>query len=87
MLTQQTMPLNATWRPLEIASAIASGVSKTIRSKLAALRSDRLRSKLPPHLRYDIGELDCRPERPQTLDQVLSGRQTSLEGVWLRYGL
>jgi hypothetical protein len=40
-------------------------------------------SKLPVHLRHDIGELDCRPPLPQPLAETLKARQTSLESTWL----
>lgn len=42
---------------------------------------------LPSRLRYDIGELDCLPPPPASLDRIQRDRQQSLETMWLRYGV
>jgi hypothetical protein len=40
-------------------------------------------SKLPPHLRYDTGELDCVPP-PASLRQIQRLYQDALEAQWQR---
>jgi hypothetical protein len=41
-------------------------------------------SRLAPHLRHDIGELDCRPPLPRPLSETLKAHRTTLESNWLR---
>ena len=54
---------------------------KRVCSSREIARHERVVSRLAPHLRYDIGDLDCRPPPPLPLPEV----QQSLEAMWLRY--
>ncbi len=49
-------------------------------------RAMRTRSRLPLHLRYDIGELDIRPASPPIGESDPRSGQIELETLWLRYG-
>jgi hypothetical protein len=58
---------------------------KRVRSSREIARHEQVVSRLAPHLRYDIGDLDCRPPPPLPLREVQNSHQQSLEAMWLRY--
>ena len=57
---------------------------KRVCSSREIARHERVVSRLAPHLRYDIGDLDCRPPPSLPLREIHSYQQ-SLEAMWLRY--
>lgn len=71
--------------PLRMVFSVWNGTASLVRQRLAAARHALVVARLPPHLRQDIGELDCRPPRPQPLAETLKSRQQTLESMWLRY--
>ena len=75
----------ASANPLQMAFSVWNGTASRIRERQEAVRQERVVASLPPHLRQDIGELDCRPPLPQPLSETLKSRQQTLESMWLRY--
>lgn len=85
MNSQQTAMLpTPAWRPLRSASAMWHHAIDTFRARREAARHERVVSKLSLHLRYDVGDIDCRPPLPPQLAEVLTPQQTTLESNWLR---
>ena len=54
-------------------------VISSLRQRWAAARQDHAIARLAPHLRYDIGELDCRPPLPRPLAETFKAYQQSPE--------
>jgi len=75
----------ASANPLQMAFSVWNGTARRIRELEEAARHERVVASLPPHLRQDIGELDCRPPLPEPLAETLKSRQETLESMWLRY--
>lgn len=71
--------------PLRMVFSVGNGMARLVRQGLEAARHARVVARLPPHLRQDIGELDCRPPAPAPLEETLRSHQQSLESMWLRY--
>jgi hypothetical protein len=64
---------------------IASGnAMERIRSQRDAAHYEQVVSKLSPHLRYDIGEIDHQPP-PLTLREIEQSNQQSLATIRQRY--
>ncbi len=83
MYAQPTVTLTAFSQRLQAVSAAWEQAISRFRESRRIARQERLISKLPPHLRHDIGELDCRPPLPRPLAETLQARQTTLESTWL----
>ena len=58
-------------------------VLKHVRDRRETARHEGVISKLPPHLRYDTGELDCVPPSA-SLWQIQRSYQDALEAQWQR---
>jgi hypothetical protein len=58
-------------------------VLKRVRDSHEAAQHEGVVSKLPPHLRYDSGELDFVPP-PASLRQIPRSYQDALEAQWQR---
>jgi hypothetical protein len=72
--------------PLLKAVAIASRKTmKRIRDSSEAAHYERVISKLAPHLKYDIGDVDYIPPPPLPLREIQCSFQQSLEATRLRY--
>lgn len=56
---------------------------KRVSDSHGAARHEGVVSILPPHLRYDAGELDCVPP-PASLRQTPCSYQDALEAQWQR---
>lgn len=71
-------------RPLvEVISSSVRHLIKRISDRRAAARYEGVIAELPPHLRHDIGELDCStPTAPPW--QIQHSYQELLEARWLR---
>ena len=88
MRTYQNMSLMlpiASANPLQMVFSVWNGTVRKIREREEAARQGRVVASLPPHLRQDIGELDCRPSAPPPLEETLKSHQQTLESMWLRY--
>lgn len=88
MRTYQNMSVMlpiASANPLQMVFSVWNGTVRKIREREEAARQRRVVASLPPHLRQDIGELDCRPPLPQPLAETLKSRQQTLESMWFRY--
>lgn len=85
MNTHQITHFATTSNPLETFISLLRRLEKSIRDHWIATRSESIEASLPQHLRYDIGDLDCRPLRSQ-MDETPTMRQTDLESLQLRYG-
>lgn len=83
MYAQPTITPTAFSQRLHAVSAAWKKALSQFRDSRRIARQERLISRLPAHLRHDIGELDCRPPLPQPLAETLKARQTSLESTWL----
>ena len=83
MHAHPTVTLTAFSQPLQVVSAAWKQAIRQFRDSRRIARQERLISRLPPHLRQDIGELDCRPPLPRPLSETLKARQTTLESTWL----
>ena len=69
------------WRlVLEAISIAAGNTMERIRAGYETARREHVVSKLPPHLRYDIGYLDHQPP-PLTLRQIERSHRQSLEAA------
>ena len=75
----------ASANPLQMAFSVWNGTASLVRQRLEAARHERVVASLPPHLRQDIGELDCHPPLPRPLGETLKSRHQTLESMWLRY--
>lgn len=85
MLSHQTAPFPIAFEPaLQTASTLWGRAIRMLRRKWEEARQQRIVSNLPPHLRHDIGELDCRPPLPHPLSETLQAHQQTLETMWLR---
>lgn len=83
MYAQPTITLTAfSYRLQSLSAAWAQAITQ-FRDRRRIARQERLISRLPAHLRHDIGELDCRPPLPRPLGETLKARQTTLESTWL----
>ena len=71
--------------PLRMVFSVWNGTASLVRQRLEAARHERVVASLPPHLRQDIGELDCRPPAAEPLEETLRSHQQSVESMWLRY--
>jgi hypothetical protein len=74
------------------AHAALAIVADIVKSSLPAIRSwhqeavrRRTVARLPLYLQHDIGEIDCRPSPPPSLEERHKARQSDLETMWLRY--
>lgn len=83
MYAQPTVTLNAFSQRLHAVSASWKQAFAEFRKRRRIARQERLISRLPAHLRHDIGELECRPPLPRPLGETLKARQTTLESTWL----
>ena len=83
MYAQPTVTLTAFSHRLQSLSAAGTQAITQFRDRRRIARQERLISRLPAHLRHDIGELDCRPPLPRPLGETLKARQTTLESTWL----
>ena len=70
-------------RPLHTIFAVLNRALKTLHERREAARQERIISRLAPHLRQDIGDLDCRPPLPRPLSETLKAQQQTLESMWL----
>jgi hypothetical protein len=86
MHIHQTAPITLPWHRSHILSGSCHRAAQIIRARWDALRSRGVAAKLPPHLRYDIGELDCRPLDRPPFDHELRPGPIDLETMWRRYG-
>ena len=87
MQTNQDIPiaLPISLRPLlEAISRATLGTMKRIRHSYEAARYERTVSKLPPHLRHDIGDIDYFPPPPLPPHEIQRSYRQSLEAMWLR---
>lgn len=82
MYAQPTITSNAFSQRLHAVSTAWKQAIGEFRDRRRIARQERLISKLPAHLRHDIGELDCRPPLPQPLAETLKARQTTLKSTW-----
>lgn len=83
MYAHPTVTLTAFSQHLHAVSAAWKQAIDQFRESRRIARQERLIARLAPHLRHDIGELDCRPPLPRPLDETLRARQTTLESTWL----
>ena len=82
--TEVALPISF-WQPLQTISTMSARLGKRLRKEWQAARQERVVARLPPHLRYDIGEIDCRPvpapaarRNPESLSAVARGSAPSL---------
>jgi hypothetical protein len=80
--TEVAFPISF-WRTLRTISAVLNRTSRRLHESREAARQERVVSKLAPHLRHDIGELDCRPPQPLALSETLKAHRHTLESMWL----
>jgi hypothetical protein len=66
-------------------SRVWHSTAKRVRSSREIARPECVVSRLAAHLRYDIGDLDCRPLPPLPPQENQNSHQQSLEAMWLRY--
>ena len=71
-------------RPMQAAFAACEHVFRKLREALAAARQQRVISRLPLHLRRDVGDIDYQPPLPRPLDETLRSHHQTLEATWLR---
>ena len=84
MHTDQTTPiaLRISLHPLlESISTSMRRAFELLRDRLEMARQQRIVSQLAPHLRHDVGDLDCRPPLPRPLLEVQESRRQSLEAM------
>lgn len=75
-----TFPINS-WNPLRTIFAVWNSTGNRIRESRETARQERVVSRLSPHLRHDMGDLDC-PPQPQPLSETLKSRRQTLETMW-----
>lgn len=64
---------------LESISMAMRRAFERLRDRLDTARQERIVSQLPPHLRHDVGDIDCRPPLPRPLQEIQEARRQSLE--------
>lgn len=82
-LAEVLFPVDA-WNPWKSAFAVWNRADGSIRERRNAARYQRAIAELPPHLRHDMGEIDCCPMQPEPLSETLRSRGQTLETTWQR---
>jgi hypothetical protein len=83
MRDHQATTLAATWNPLQAIAAFWNGTD--VRANREANHFIEEAPRLPRHIRYDIGAIDCRPQQPRSRGGASKPQQNTLEAMWLRY--
>lgn len=87
MHTDQAMPITSgpSFRPL------LTTISTAFRRLAAQFPGGETAGDMPagaelaPSIRYDIGEIECRPSQPSSRQGTERFQPQTLEGIWLRY--
>lgn len=86
MITGHSLQIPVVLHTLDAVALACRHAVDSIRAAWVERRARRTLSRLPLHLRYDIGELDVRRAPPAIGETDPRSEQIELETLWRRYG-
>lgn len=85
MLTEQTATSTKVSDPLQTIIAACRWTIRWIKDRRAEAHYQSVVSKLPAHLRHDIGSIDHRPTVSLPATEALISQKETLETMWPPY--
>ena len=85
MYSQQTVTFGIFFsQQLQTASVTCRHMFEKLSHAWIAASQKRIISRLPLHLRHDVGDIDYQPSPQQMLDDAWKPGPQTLEQIWLR---